>query len=127
MPQEASVSDITVALGDLTIRATRSTSAASSTSPASTVRGAPPVKAKARPAAKRASTQRVRFYVVTRAPPSHEGIVGIHYTTWARVAEALPTGALIGSGCHCKAFDSESEAADYWVQEGWELPAPFFD
>ena len=41
-----------------------------------------------------------------------------------RVPCCLPGQELVDSGCHCKGFRTEEEATEYWVREGWELPAP---
>ena len=64
------------------------------------------------------------YYVITRAPAAHQGLLGLHYSTWPEVAARLPGGRLCGSGCELKRVASEDAAVERWTSRGWQLPLP---
>jgi len=68
--------------------------------------------------------ERVRFYCCTRVPSGLDARLGTHHTIWSQIKLWLPRNTLTGSGFHIRAFDDVASAANYWVEQGWEPPAP---
>ena len=68
-----------------------------------------------------------KFYSLTRVPTDQEDKLGIWKCSgWREMAQILhlPQQRLEGTGFHLRGFDAEQGAVEYWVKEGWELPAP---
>ena len=124
---------VSVRLGDLAINVSRSRrggapAGAASTSTSSASSSAAPSKAppaaKAAPKRKASAAGSPRYYCVSRTAKGSEDLLGVHYVVWCDLQAKLLGGALFGSGCHAKGFDTLEAANAYWESEGWLPPAP---
>ena len=106
----ASVEDITLAIGSLSLTYTRRSSSSSGEDTAAASSAAPEASPPERPKKKEKSYS---VYAVTSCK-QQEALVGVHSCKWSDLEAKLPGGSLFKSGARVKGFHTLAEAVTFF-------------